>query len=376
MFDEDELWLINNFAKNSYKNNEDILKENIHYPLNIKYPKKYGSSYEDMILDNQMILRGIMKKIDINNLNEQRLERDIVLVFDIKSEKKFDIFKNYKELSDDPEDYHRCIAREKWQEVVTSMKKDRCIFWNREKNYFTDVNFDKLEKLDNSKYYLPRTSFGDHYIIIDDILKYVAQDKIITNKYDFFMNENWFRTIPYKFVKRRFIELQRIDFIGEKGYINLEKYLGKILNNIEKDEFFLKSIIRDDDIHFTGTIEEFKKSNEHSYAFERVSDLSKFLFSQKLNIIEDKFGKKEYRCFYINGKLKNISRYLDYNEHEIPQKVKNFAFDLTEILGVCVPKDIVIDICEIDDGDVVVVECNSINPAGRFIYNNVNMFFE
>lgn len=48
-----------------------------------------------------------------------------------------------------------------------------------------------------------------------------------------------------------------------------------------------------------------------------------FIISKKVDIIEDEYGKKEYRCFIVNGEIYNISRFTTSVLHSIDLKILN-----------------------------------------------------
>lgn len=57
-----------------------------------------------------------------------------------------------------------------------------------------------------------------------------------------------------------------------------------------------------------------------------------FIISRKANIVEDEYGKKEYRCFVVNNEIYNISRFTTSVLHDIDFKILNEATKIIESL--------------------------------------------
>lgn len=68
-----------------------------------------------------------------------------------------------------------------------------------------------------------------------------------------------------------------------------------------------------------------------------------FIISEKLDIKKDKYGKKEYRCFVVDGHLMNISRKTTRILHSIESEVLKSVQSIIERLGGNFPKYYCVD---------------------------------
>lgn len=98
-----------------------------------------------------------------------------------------------------------------------------------------------------------------------------------------------------------------------------------------------------------------------------------FIISKKVDILEDEYGKKEYRCFVIDNKIYNISRFTTSVLHTINFKILDQAQKIIERLKDVFPSCYVLDLFEYQlDGKnyIDVVEFNPINSSGLYLYNS------
>lgn len=98
-----------------------------------------------------------------------------------------------------------------------------------------------------------------------------------------------------------------------------------------------------------------------------------FIISRKVNIKEDEYGKKEYRCFIVNNEIYNISRFTTSVLHPIDIKVLEKAQEIVEKQKEVFPGYYVLDLFEyqLDGEDYMdVVEFNPINSSGLYLYNS------
>lgn len=101
-----------------------------------------------------------------------------------------------------------------------------------------------------------------------------------------------------------------------------------------------------------------------------------FIISKKVNIVEDEYGKKEYRCFVVNNEIYNISRITTSVLHHIDFKILNEAQKIIERLKDVFPNFYVLDLFEYQlDGKnyIDVVEFNQIHCSGLYLYNSYMM---
>lgn len=98
-----------------------------------------------------------------------------------------------------------------------------------------------------------------------------------------------------------------------------------------------------------------------------------FIISKKVNIVEDKYGRKEYRCFIVNDEIYNISRFMESVLHNIDSKLLNKAQKIVDKLKGVFPSFYVLDLFEYQlDGKIHidVMEFNPIHASGIFLYNS------
>jgi len=98
-----------------------------------------------------------------------------------------------------------------------------------------------------------------------------------------------------------------------------------------------------------------------------------FIISEKVEIAEDDYGKKEYRCFVIDGEIANISRFTVDVFHEIEEEILRKLQEILRQLGEVFPKDFVVDIFQYRKENreyIDVVEFINILSSGLFLNNS------
>jgi hypothetical protein len=170
----------------------------------------------------------------------------------------------------------------------------------------------------------------------------------------------WYMQIAIKYLRRK-INRYNVEYA--------ESHFTEIVNGLVDSEnrFFMKSVEKH--WSFAGSI---KEAYETGSIFALSCGGGECLFSEFLEIKTDRLGKLEFRCYFINGKLCSISRYLDYEEHTIPVYIQDFAYNLQKE-GFNMPKTIVIDIADTNKG-IVIIECNEASCSGRYINNKLDTF--
>lgn len=99
-----------------------------------------------------------------------------------------------------------------------------------------------------------------------------------------------------------------------------------------------------------------------------------FIISEKVDMVEDEKGKKEYRCFVIKNEIYNISRMTDNLLHKIDIKVLKKIEQIIKGISDIFPSSYVIDVFEYYNDDQIiidVVEFNPIHASGIYLYNSV-----
>lgn len=284
-----------------------------------------------------------------------------MVCFTIKDQKDLDYFINYKSISPDPENFRRCVARERWQEIDYYSKKGEAVFWNSDKRIFTDTDFKEVKI---NKQLIPRCmDASDFPKLAEDANK--LNIKLINTPYEFHSIENWMSILPQKYLNRRLIvttkESASKDF---KHYYNLVKD--------DNGRFFIKSVVKG--WSYSGSPEGWYETGM-VMSLEHGSEKDLVMFSKYIDIEEDDYGTIEYRCFIINGQVRSISRYLDYDIVVPTQDAADFIVDFVDkTVGFYFPKNVVLDIMQSKDGNWHLVEANAIPYAGRYVGNIVETF--
>ena len=124
----------------------------------------------------------------------------------------------------------------------------------------------------------------------------------------------------------------------------------------------------------------FWSNEEHDYI--RISEGS-FGYGSQLKggaIISDYIDFKkggEYRCFVINGQVASVGQYAnDYIRHDTPVDVRKFCADVAKKVVALGFKYFVVDVGITASGDIVIVEFNPIESAGRFFNNDFDKHIE
>ena len=82
------------------------------------------------------------------------------------------------------------------------------------------------------------------------------------------------------------------------------------------------------------------------------------------------FGKKQYRCFVLGGKVINASRMIDKNYHKVEKKVIDYAKRVVRNIPECFPKTFVLDLM-ITDGKVDILNIDLYETSRRYLYNSL-----
>ena len=270
-----------------------------------------------------------------------------IFCFKINNQEELEHHKNYHLIDKDPNNFNLCATREKWQEIEYALSRDRLMFWNSETHKFYDYNFNLITKDLKNDVIFPRVGVGQYQSIANDIL--MNGWDIISKPYEFNSVEMWPLTIPQEYTKRKLIVVQ-----NKQASENFNYYYDLVKNN--EDQFFVKSIRKG--FHYAGGRVGWFDTGM-SFSLEYGSSEGFALFSEYLKLKEDEEETLEYRCFFINGMLKSISRYLDYKEILIPREIIDYA----KMLESKVVRGIIL------------LEANDVCCSGRYISNRVEDFF-
>ncbi len=169
--------------------------------------------------------------------------------------------------------------------------------------------------------------------------------------------ETWFNYINPDFLKRK-IKQTTLNEICDKNY-KIKR--AAVLDYLVDEHFFMK------------TSEKSIFADMHS--IEKPGDLLsliEFNFSRDEPLIISqplKFFKpyKEYRCWVVNDKVTSISRKDNFEFHQVPENIKDFANKFAEYHKETFPSLYVVDIAIEKTKGPLVIECNPYSSSGRFI---------
>ncbi len=158
-----------------------------------------------------------------------------------------------------------------------------------------------------------------------------------------------------------------------KGYQLLDNKFLENIENLFGEEFFFKTLEK----NYSECINIKYLKNKNSI-FHNAIVLHKnedFIISEKLNILEDDLGKKEYRIYVYNGNIINISRFTISMLHKIDKEIYDKALEIVKKLSKTnFAKSYVLDLGEYKKDDkkqIDVIEFNSLVSSGRYLYNTV-----
>lgn len=276
-------------------------------------------------------------------------KQDITIVFLFKDKMEYQRSIKNAESLERNEDFSFCVERERGQEIAIT------------KNL--GIDFKVLISEEN---YAGIEYVGNRNVIVRGSVPLVAEFRSKAHSLGVkFVIEgtvtNWPKKIVKEFVKRTFYTT---DY---KNIVNLSKfplfvktsqyYLGtfpskshSIVNNAQELSAYIMSTM-----HLTETFP--------------------MIVSDVIDIKQDSFGKKEYRCFISNQNVSSISRYLDYDTNYIvPKEVVNYALDFANAHK-HLPACYVLDIAETSTG-VDLVELNDLESSGRYAKNGFAQFLQ
>ena len=247
------------------------------------------------------------------------------------------------------------------KEVNEAREKGKLILFDLQNKSFIN---EKGEKVDvEGKVIFPRSTIGQASILMENIEK--ARGKSITSKQDCDTVENWFKVIKTK-----------------RSYENTTmKELEANLDDFQKrfgESFFIKTVRKG----FSGICTVLEMFPGKKYLFDShflslnmtiTKSETPVLVFEKLDILKDSFGKREWRAFVVNNELLSLSRCSD-NDVQVEEYVyQNVKEKIKEIKGL-IPSSYVIDFFEYKkDNNIVfdIVELNPIIASGTFANNHL-----
>lgn len=242
-------------------------------------------------------------------------------------------------------------------EMAVSRKNKNGILYDSMLKEFFDFYGNKIDI--NGKILFPRTGVTQISDMNDTIIKYGGKIAVTNDEIE--MVYSW---PMYYRTNRKIVILKVKDLIDP---INISK----IARNFGNEIFFKTKHKNFSDFISVDLLKEpncaFYKTLQHHLEDE-------FIISEKLDITKDKYGKKEYRCFVVDGHLMNISRKTTRILHSIEPEVLKSVQSIIERLDVNFPKYYCVDICEYEKNGkrtFDVVEFNPIHSSGLYLYNSI-----
>ena len=208
------------------------------------------------------------------------------------------------------------------------------------------------------KVIFPRTGVSQIYDMNDEIVKQGGIPIITNEQIDLVVDwPNYYTTD------------RKIQIFKGKDLINID-----VVKNLET-EYGKEIFIKTKDKNFNGIIPvSLLKDNECAFYITLTHHLEdEFIISEKVNIIEDEFGKKEYRCFIVDNQVYNISRLTTEVLHKIDEDVLLKVQEIVEQMKDKFQGYYVVDLFKYEkDGkvNIDVVEFNPIHSSGLYLYNS------
>lgn len=241
-------------------------------------------------------------------------------------------------------------------EMELVKQKKNGMLYDCESHRFEDFDHNEIDII--GEVIFPRTGVTQIYDLLDEI---VRQEGIPAfSKDELEKIRKWPKYVQ---TKRLSHTLTGKDLLDEEVISRLEEIYGT--------EFFLKTLDKD----FSSIIPiELLKDRECAFYKTLVNHSNtEFFISEKVNIEQDQYGKKEYRCFIVNGELYNISRFTSRILHKIEPQILEGVQKIVASLKGMFPQNYVLDVFEYElngEKDLDVVEFNSIDASGLYLYNS------
>lgn len=242
-------------------------------------------------------------------------------------------------------------------EINVAKLKNSCIFYDSQSEKFIDIYGNIIDI--NNKIIFPRTGCIQIFHM-NEMIKKNGGIAIVSNE-----EINKVLSWPLYYNSYRKVEiLKGSDLINDLIIERLEMYYGKELFLKTKNKNFssviLIDLLKDKECAFYKTL------------LYHLDD--EFIISEKVDIVKDKNGKKEYRCFVIKNEIYNISRMTDNLLHKIDIKVLKKIEDIIKQISNIFPSSYVIDIFEYYNDDQIIIDVAEFNPihaSGIYLYNSV-----
>lgn len=242
------------------------------------------------------------------------------------------------------------------EEIAARRKNHQVLFYDGEKSEFTDYGGNVIDI--KGKTLVCRT-WGGHIEELNKVIEEFGGIPAISNE-DTKKIHEW---LKYYRPKRKTILFTGEELLNSDVQMELERTFGK--------EIFIKTLEK----NFSGVIS-VSLLKDQECVFHRALKYhlhDSFIVSEKVDILEDNSGFKEYRCFVINGKIANISRMTDEVFHKIDEDVVARLQEIVRQVQGLFPAFYVVDVFQyMNHGckEIDVVEFNPFQASGCYLYNS------
>lgn len=285
----------------------------------------------------------------------------------------------YEAISDDPEDYQRCIARERTLELEACRKSGVPYFFILEtpdtrhirmsghggqdpfkKHLLFDAGRNTVESLAGYEVLL-RTHVSHEQRPLE-FIEHLGGSNIADWPSQLLTLE-WYKHVLPEFLKRK-LAWYRLDEVHGRDISYFKNAAGRFFckTNYKVQGY---SGLTDDLVDFLG------------YQTEIMPSSTEVIISEPLDLMVDDKGKLEYRCYVVRGRVSSISRYIDYaTDYLIPAVIEAFASAFVAAHGDILPECYVLDVTECRQRGPVVIELNGIVASGRYERNSFTKLLE
>lgn len=241
-------------------------------------------------------------------------------------------------------------------EIASAMKNNQVVFYDDELEEFTDIEGNIV---DISNQVLMCRTWAGHIDELNEVILEFGGIPAISDEDTKKITEwpNYYKP------KRKTIILTGEELMNPEIIAELEKNFGK--------EIFIKTASK----NFNSIIPISLLKDEESVFYRtlkyHLSD--QFIISEKVDVLKDKNGQREYRCFVINNEIANISRMTDEVFHKIDAEVLKRLTSIVNQVAHILPAFYVVDVFEYTSHghqEIDVVEFNPFQASGCYLYNS------
>jgi hypothetical protein len=279
--------------------------------------------------------------------------------------------KNWYQRPANREDIKLCEHRARWKETQLIQRMSLPLFYAVKESNHSLVTSDgeEVKSLEDCSV-MYRCAAGSSNSIIDSIVN--SNGLPLVSKNDNQMVDNWVDYVKLEFTKRKLGVISLTDLCDDHDAVITET-----VEPYQKDgKFFIKTLRKG----FHGL-----HPSEDGFDAPIINILTHFrgkdiplIISEPLELVQDDLLHpfQEYRCVVARNQVTSISRYLDYDAHQIPDEVRVFANKFVSAHQNLFPSIYVVDIGLEKTKGPLVIECNSLPASGSYVQNHFAPFLE